>query len=488
MTRRLAVVPDSPTRAVLYLRQSVSREDSISLELQENAGREHCLRLGYQVVGVEADPGISGRTWERPAVKRVMGLVEGGHADVVVVWKWSRLSRSRRDWAVAVDRIESIGGRLESATEPVDTATATGRFTRGMLAEMAAFESDRIGEVWKEVHDRRRRLGLPSSGGDRFGYARGSDGRYTIDPVTGPLLAEAYRRVIAGHSLRAVTAWLNANGARTLSGGEFTRDRVVKVLDSGFGAGLLVRMGRRGGRVDRSLEGRSWVRAAHDQVITEDEWSAYLASRRSRQPEKGQTGRHLLTGLLTCGDCGAPMWSDRMGRTAGYAWICSRWKEHGDVRCVSIAQHRAEEQVLLWLATEGVRIDAEAPRHLDTSALPGGDEAGGLAQALAKLEAQSSRLLKLLLDERITDAEFDSSQRDLRDRQTAIRRRLDELALARHQAASGSRQRITSSMLRAWPLLPVEERQVILRAVLPTVRVMPPAKRGQRAMLAFGGS
>src|SRR5690348_11701092 len=121
----LRPVPETPPRAVLYLRQSISHDDSISLELQEASCRAYCQQQGYQVVAVESDPGISGRTWKRPAVNRVMQLIEDGGADVVVLWKWSRLSRSRRDWALAADRADVAGGRIESSTEAVDIGTAT---------------------------------------------------------------------------------------------------------------------------------------------------------------------------------------------------------------------------------------------------------------------------------------------------------------------------------------------------------------------------
>jgi site-specific DNA recombinase len=64
---------------------------------------------------------------------------------------------------------------IESATEQIDTTTSTGRFTRGMLAEMAAFEAERIGDTWREAHSRRVRMGLPKDGKPRFGY-RVTDG------------------------------------------------------------------------------------------------------------------------------------------------------------------------------------------------------------------------------------------------------------------------------------------------------------------------
>src|SRR5690606_40458984 len=68
------------------------------------------------------------------------------------------------------DALPIFGGELVSATEEVDAKTAVGRFTRGMLLEIAAFESDRAGEQWKETHELRRNLGLPATGGKRFGY------------------------------------------------------------------------------------------------------------------------------------------------------------------------------------------------------------------------------------------------------------------------------------------------------------------------------
>lgn len=141
--RNLRAVTDTPPRAVIYVRQSTHKEESISLELQETACREYCIRMGYVVVEVIPDPGITGRTWiKRAGVQKAMACVENGDAEIIVLWRWSRLSRRRLHWAVATDRIETIGGRIESATEPVDTATAAGKFARGMLGEVAAFESE----------------------------------------------------------------------------------------------------------------------------------------------------------------------------------------------------------------------------------------------------------------------------------------------------------------------------------------------------------
>lgn len=485
MRRLLAPVPAAPTRAVLYLRQSVSREDSISLELQETAGREHCERLGHVVVAVESDPGISGRTWDRPAVRRVMGMVEAGEVDVVVVWKWSRLSRSRRDWAIAVDRIEFLGGRLESATEPVDATTATGRFTRGMLAEMAAFESDRIGEVWKEVHERRRKMGLPASGGDRFGYARNPDGSYSPDPVSAPLVIEAYRRIAEGQSMRTVAAWLNSCGAATARGNEWTRDGLTRFLDAGFAAGYLVRQHWRGKKVSRALHALTWLPGSQEPLITAAEWSAYLAARRARTHVVQSRPGYLLSGLLTCGDCGAPMWADRLGREPGYAFVCSRWKETQKGRCVTMARHRAEAAVKDWIMGKAGDLEAKAVISIEPAQRRASisTQTADLERRLAASARIQQTLLQRFLEGHVDERNYATKQEQLAADQVRLETELARLSVQAHQAAQPPSAAAVAALAADWDLLPYEERRTMLRQLIASMEVMPPERRGLRAQL-----
>jgi DNA invertase Pin-like site-specific DNA recombinase len=107
-------------------------------------------------------------------VQAAIAAVERGEADEVVCWKFSRFGRHRHGWALNLHRIESVGGALYSATEDVDPFTSTGRFTRGMLAEIAAWESERAGEQWQEALALRIEAGLPKNGraAGGAGYAR----------------------------------------------------------------------------------------------------------------------------------------------------------------------------------------------------------------------------------------------------------------------------------------------------------------------------
>lgn len=376
--RSLRAITETPPRAVIYLRQSVAKDDSISIEMQETACRDYCARMGYDVVDVLADPGISGRVWaKRPKVQVVMRHIDDGNADVIVLWKWSRLSRSRVDWALAADRVEKAGGRIESATEPIDTSTASGEFSRGMMIEHSVFQSKIIGEVWEEVHQRRLRHGLPASGRLPFGW-RWIENGIEPNPDQAPYVVEMYRRYLGGAGSAEIAKWLNREGVPTNRGHAWTGPRPFTVLDSPIHVGLI------------PYRGQTYP-GAHDGIIDDETWQAYLAEREHRKVRgaKPRSGEHLLSQLLRCG-CGARMHGK--GAVTGGKWyggyICGARRmapEHPEKAYVSALV--IDPAIVRWMlefdiesaAGEAPTIAAESKRerlHRQQSRLE--DEAANL--------------------------------------------------------------------------------------------------------------
>jgi site-specific DNA recombinase len=328
-------------RAVAYIRVSMARQGMISPELQMAAISEHCKRRQYRVIEVLEDLDLSGRFWQNRQVDTAISMLENDAADVIVVWRWSRVARNRLDWAVAVDRVERAGGRLESATEPFDVSTSTGRFARGVLAEFAAFESERMGDVWREVRERRARLGLPVGGQRQFGY-RKVDGQYVVDRRTGAKLVDIYRRYNAGESFRSLARWLNARGQLPAKPGvgkpTWSHKTVSDVMDRGFAAGHIIANGE-------------FLPGAHKPLITEAEWQAYQRRRdATRWHARTDHARFLLDGFLTC-QCGTAMTCEH-----GIAKNKYRCRSHGTANRQSTASSdRVDQLVIEWvgaLATE----------------------------------------------------------------------------------------------------------------------------------------
>ena len=452
------------TRAALYLRQSTHREESISLELQEAACRRHCEERGYSVVMVEADPGISGRTFNRPAVKRVMEAVEARQVDVVVLWKWSRMSRSRRDWAIAADRVDVAGGRIESATEDIDVSTSHGRLARGMMVEFAAFESERIGDQWKEAHQRRVDMGLPANGKPRFGYRRAGEG-FEPDPETGPVLASLYRRYISGESFYSLVKYLNDNGHTTVpgygsSGGAWSDRSLRRALDSGFGAGLLHTS-------DEHLPG------IHDPVITADEWADYQAARQRRRVHRtSERSVYLLSGMVWCA-CGSKMVAGQFGWQRVPKFRCKAAQAKRAHTGGYVSAHVLDDAIRDWLrglisdATEATTADAQLREKRKKSE-------SNLAKLGASLTRTEQALTRLTVSfgEGVLDLDaYRSASNDLKAKRDGLRTSIKS-AEADRRAAPVSVQAIRR-LLDDWDILAVEQRREALRGIVRQVVVKP---------------
>jgi len=403
-------------RAASYLRQSTSREESISLELQETTNAAYCDRRGYDVLAVLSDPGVSGLQLERrPGMQEALRRVEAREVDVVVVYRWSRLSRRRIHQAVIIDRIETAGGRAESSTEPVDATTAGGRLSRGVFMEFAAFESDVKSEQWREAQARRRKLGLTHGGAPPFGYAkpphRGEP--FKVDPVTGPAVAELYARYLRGHGLQRLARWLGDEGHVTTRDGEWNVRGVQRLLDSGFAAGLL-RVNVRGGH-PRHVPG------AHEAVIDAATWAAYereRGRRRRAQPRGRGSHWHLGGGLTVCALCDANLIVNTYeGKSQA---ICSRYKASRRCDGVWVNRHRLETVVALWL---GGHVREWANAQDDVRAV--NDERARLAKDLDATRADDDHLAERqrAIARRYGDGELDDSEFDAARRANEARRR-----------------------------------------------------------------
>jgi len=461
MSSHLAPVPDRPPRAIAYVRVSDERgrgDALLSPQIQLNAIREHCDRSGYDLVRVLEDVDLTGRFWKRRQVEQAVAAIEGGDADVLVVWKVSRVARNRRDWAIAVDRIEGAGGRLESATEPNDP-TASGRFARGVLAELAAFESERIGETWREVQRDRFERGLPVNGATPWGWSW-RDGALVADPDRGRVIVEAYRRYLAGDGMVAIATWLNDAGWPSASGARWHPTTVRGLLDNPIHAGLVRYKGQ-------TRPG------AHTALVDEATWREYQAARRRRaHGSRAEASKSWLARLCRCGICGGYMAMNAMsknGRT--YAvYRCDAAAHSRAHRHASLSSRRVESAVLAWLADVAAeRIDAEEPAPPPDTRVRAVER---LEEQLAAVERSLTNLTVQFAAGVVPQGAYEAA----RDRISADHARLaqalqaarDEVALAPAVLAPAAR-----SLLDEWDELPVARRREALARMIRRVIVTP---------------
>ena len=103
---------------------------------------------------------VSGGRWERPELHRLLGQLR--KADVLVVWKLDRLSRSLKDVLILMEKVQQLGAGFLSLTEAIDTTSPAGRMMMQMVGAFAEFERAMLGQrsrVGLEVARKAGRVG-----------------------------------------------------------------------------------------------------------------------------------------------------------------------------------------------------------------------------------------------------------------------------------------------------------------------------------------
>jgi DNA invertase Pin-like site-specific DNA recombinase len=184
-----------------YLRVSTEAQgdSGLGLDAQRSAIAEEARRRGWKVVEWITDT-ASGKSLDRPGIRTAIARLEDGGPKVLVAAKLDRLSRSAIDFLSLVKRAEENGWALVMLDPSVDMTDPMGRFTAGILAQVAELEramiSKRTTEALARARARGTRLGRPSA------LPRG--------------LAERIEAMRAqGMTLAAIAEVLNADGVPT---------------------------------------------------------------------------------------------------------------------------------------------------------------------------------------------------------------------------------------------------------------------------------
>ncbi|MDR7113927.1 DNA invertase Pin-like site-specific DNA recombinase [Microbacterium trichothecenolyticum] len=472
----------APKRAIGMIRVSMEKDGGTSPEVQRYAIETHCASRGYRIVdwieGVEESKYSGSRrssAWW-PKLDGGLERLEAGECEVLVVWKFSRVGRQRLRWAIALDRADVAGGAIESATEAVD-ATPSGRFARGMLGEMNAYQAELIGETWKEAHARRRRMGLPADGGPRYGYDKLDDGTYAQNAAEAPVLAEMYSRYLRSEGFTRITRWLNRDGITTKSGAQWSRVTVTHLLDAGFGGGKIIHRGHKkdGGR-DWNISTATFHDGAHDPVITPGEWEAYVALRLAAPaPPQVIEPKYPLTGLIFCGDCGAPM---HVGNQGLKDYKCSNSAQRGARHGMYMTRALVEQAVREWVSDLAHDVDqlAAAVAQERERRVIQLDNVATLDRKIADLTDRLGRITVRWAAGNMPDSAYDAAV-------TQLDADLDALKERRVRAAPTPRIEIDPRELAMnldadWDDLTVLEQRNLLRALIARVEIHKPIRQG----------
>lgn len=447
------------TTASLYLRISLDRTgNELGVDRQEEACRDLCRRMGWEVGEVYRDNSVSAiRAKVRPGFEALLA----SKPEVVVMWSVDRLVRKGPD----LERLITLDIPVHSVQAgPMDLATASGRLNARLLTSVAQFESEIKSERHKAQHAQRAKRGGKWWTRRPFGYEM--DG--TVREVEADALRQVYLDVLAGKSLYAISRELTEAGMLPSQGAKFWRPHALRhLLLSPRNAGIITYQGEEVGRGE-------WPAIVPEDTFRATQRTLTDPSRRTtkgRFPGKRKT---LLSGVLKCAHCYGSVSTNN--RTAGgknptrYVYYVCR-----DHRCFSIRADLTDAickgAAIEMLSTpEGRKAWAVREADVDVEAL---------RAELADLDTFLRELMKQWMAKKIGPSEYADGSAMARDRKLEIESELASSGIAR---AVGETHMTADDVLARWDDddFTDEQRALVIDHMLGPITVRSPGRGARR--------
>ena len=335
------ISPKKPRkRCAVYCRVSTDErldQEFNSIDAQREAGEAYIASQRAEgwipVVDDYEDPGFSGGTMERPALKRLIADIQDGKIDIILVYKIDRLTRSLADFSKMVEVFERHGVSFVSVTQQINSATPMGRLMLNVLLSFAPFEREVTGERIRDKIAASKKKGLWMGGIPPLGYDV-QNRQLVINPDEAATVRRVFELMTTLRSPNRIAQLLGDEGITTKTwitqegkhhpGVPMHRQHIYTLLRNRMYLGEL------------SLKG-SWFPGSHPAIIDPALWDrVHGILKKGPQTRGADTGRArseaLLRGLLFTADGEAyyPTYTSRQGKKFHY--YVTRSQSMGDRR------------------------------------------------------------------------------------------------------------------------------------------------------------
>lgn len=351
-----------PDRAVLYARISEDLQEGAGVERQLKDARALAEARGWTVVAECHDNDISAlRGAHRPGYQEIVELVADRKVDRVVAWQTSRLFRNRIERARAIEDFARAKVIINAVKGPeFDLTTAYGRGQFGLLGEFDTMESEVKSERVLAANLDRLAKGLPS-GDLGYGWRKVARGEYEIVEEEASIVREIVDRLLAGETLRAVTADLNERGVPAPKTATWGKTSVKKLAMRHSNVALRLH--------HRGQEDEQVVPGVWPPIVDRAKWERVVALLSA--PERRKNGLTMSTGEVTrpgarehllswgigeCGLCGGMLRAVHR-KTAKYG-VARRYYQCEAKACLGRDEARVDELVAQLLVARLSQPDA----------------------------------------------------------------------------------------------------------------------------------
>ncbi len=308
---------------------------------------------GWELAGIYADPGLSGKNIKRPQFVEMVRACERGDIDKIITKSVSRFARNTLDCVKTVRRLKEMGIGVYFEKENLDTLQESSEFVLTIMASLAEEESRSISNNIRWSMKRKFGRGEVMMCTAHFlGYTREKNGTVLkIVPEQAITVRRIYAEFLDGYSLTEIANGLMRDGILSPSGQQTWHSSTIKSIlqnekykgDCHLQKTYLPDFLSPRRVKNEGLAESYYVEDSHAPIISKEtfdmvqqEFANRNSLRCSKQSGRGKySGKYAFSGMIICGECGETYRRHQQYNQYKkyYIWVCKRHENTGKDNC-----------------------------------------------------------------------------------------------------------------------------------------------------------
>lgn len=379
------------TQAAIYCRLSQddgSLGESGSIQTQKAILTQYCQEHHMEIVDCYCDDGWSGTNFDRPAFQRMIGDIEAGRVNTVIVKDLSRFGREYAQMGLYIEHyFEEKGVRFLSLAENIDSSQGLNNLVLPFTNVINSLYARQASEKTKAAHRARAKNGMFLGSRAPYGYQKDPNDRHhlIVDPEAAEVVKEIFRmfadgigyvrmtKILRERNILNPQAYFNQNNPDYYKHSDYWRKpfdwhatSVRAILNNPVYLGKLTfGKTKTKGFFDKrrvATEESDWivVEHTHEPLVSQELWDTVHQMMKARRRENSSGHVQPFAGLVKCAGCGSSLnasYDKKKGKYTGFS--CWVYKNYGKQRCTS---HAIGWQTLNRLVLEDIRRNAQVAK------------------------------------------------------------------------------------------------------------------------------
>lgn len=419
-------------KVAVYVRVSTEEQalEGYSIAAQKQRLTMYCESQDWDISGFYVDEGISAKDMNRPELQRMLRHVEEGIIDCILVYRLDRLTRSVLDLYKILEVLDKNNCKFKSATEVYDTTSAIGRLFITLVAALAQWERENMGERIRMGQQEKVRQGRYTSNRRPYGYdLEPTSGVLTIREEEAQVVRQIFELYNKGYSAPKLAKLLNSQ--QTPGRNVWNEKAVMYTLTNPLYIGTL----RWNKDSEQYFEVADAVPAIIDEKLFHDT-QRVIESRKNMHPRQIAFD-YIFSGALKCSKCGGVMvghyttYKKRSGETRKYKQYKCKSSKIGMCEGFHASERALEIAFLEYLNNLQLPVIEESAaaiqQETDTAQNDVQNEIAKIQTELAEIERRRKKWQYAWVNDMLSDEDFSQRMKEENEKERMLRDRLLDL-------------------------------------------------------------